>query len=293
MLAAHPALFVPPESDVFQRVPLVAGGAISDPAALEKVLAVFPPYYREIYDLEWFKAEALTRLPMALPDVFALFFSTAYMGVEKPGAMWGHKMPSEWPYVATWRRWFPKAKFIHIVRHPLDSTASMVQHQLQRYPTTPLVGCWQWRKAFRSIRRQGRAMGPERYLMVKYEDLVTDPAATLNAVCSFLGVSHDHVGAMIDYMADKKTSDYTDKGVHMQETNAPITRSRIGRTDYGPEQAGKLSFLCRKEVSELGYDMRGDARPGLAARAAIRMICAGLDIAWAGLRQVRKWRGQL
>jgi hypothetical protein len=274
-------------------VPPLIGNGLADAAAVAALMEALPIYYSKIYDLDRLKQLLIERLPLSPPGVLEAFFAAAWIGANKPGALGGHKMPSEWPYVATWRRWFPDAKYLHVVRHPLDSTASMVQHQLQRYPTTPMLGIWQWRKAFRSIRRQGAELGPDRYHMVKYEDLVANPESVLSEASRFLGVSTTHVAAMIDYTADTRTNTQIDPGAHMAQTNAPLTTARIGRTDYGPEQAARLSHLCRRELAELGYDWRGGDSPGAAFRLGAGAACAGLDVAWAGLRAARKLRGQL
>jgi LPS sulfotransferase NodH len=293
MLSAHPGLFVPPENDIFQRLPRRIGKGLADADAVRAMRQALPIYYGKIYDLDLLERLLIDKLPLSTAEVIATFFAAAHIGADKPGAIWGHKLPSEWPYVSTWRRWYPEAKHLHVVRHPLDSTASMIQHQLQRYPTTPLVGIWQWRKAFRSIRRQGAEMDPERYHMIRYEDLVADPEPVLAGVSRFLGVSADHVPAMIDYAADTRTNTQVDRGAHMAQTNAPLTTARIGRNDFGPELAARMSYLCRKELAELGYEPRGGDAPGAAGRLASGAACAGLDVAWAGLRAARRLRGEL
>jgi hypothetical protein len=144
-------------------------------ADLEKIFDGLPPYYDDIYDMVRLKAAASRRLPLPLPELFVLFFDHARIGFEKADAIWGHKMPSEWPFIPTWQRWFPASKFIHMVRNPLSATASMTKHQLQRYPTTPLIAGWQCRKMHHAITQHGKRVGPDRYLQVRYEDLVRDP----------------------------------------------------------------------------------------------------------------------
>lgn len=296
MMSAHPLLFIPPENDAFQRLPPLIGKAIADDATLARVVAACPPYFRKIYDLDRFRSELRAALPMTAPDVFATLMRTARIGQDKgDDAIWGHKMPSEWPYVGTWLRWFPNARFVHIVRCPHDAVASMVEHQLQRYTTTPLVGIWQWRRAHRAIRAHGTALGPDRYMMLRYEDLVTDPAPVLERICRFLNLPADHVEAMIDYTSDASAA-HVDGGGHMQRTDAALTSERIGRSgqrDYSDSQTALIDHVCRLELADLGYAPRA-ARPlSVSARAASRIACAALDPAWAMLRAGRRMRGQL
>lgn len=294
MLSAHPKLFVTPENDVFQWLPAMARDGVVTAPTLNTILGRVPAFYDRLYDLDAFESQARSMLPLSVPETVVLLQAASRIGAGKPDALWGHKMPSEWPYVGQWREWFPNARFLHLVRHPHDSTASMVEYQLQRYPTTPLVGAWQWRKAFRSIRRHGRELGPRRYRMLHYEDLVRDPSATLRSACEFLGVASDDATRMIDFTTDGSAA-HTDKGRHMARTGTALTGSRVGRStaDYSAGQAAMLDHILRSEMAELGYTPRSTRAVGTARAAALDVACTGLDVAWAGLRATRRAQGQL
>lgn len=296
MLSAHPRLFVPPENDIFQRLPPVIGrGGVRDEAALSRVIKAFPPYYARIYDIERFRHEVTRRLPMPPEALFTALIGCARIADGKPrDALWGHKMPSEWPYIGQWRRWYPEARFLHLVRQPHDATASMVQYQLQRYPTGALVGAWQWRKAFRAIRRHGRELAPNRYLMLRYEDLVANPETVLGQVCRFLGVEETALARMINYKNDP-SGIHTDEGEHMQRTQGALTAERIGRSEnyYNNNQAAMLDYLCRNELTELGYEPRTGRPLSRPHRLAADLACGSLDLAWQGLRGGRRLQGQL
>lgn len=294
MLSAHPSLFVAPENDIFQRLPLQAAQGIRDAEQLQEVVSAFPAYYHRIYDLDRFVADAADQFPFTLAEAISILQGVSRIGIDRPNAQWGHKAPSEWPFIGTWREWYPHARYVHIVRHPHDATASMVEYQLQRYRTTALVGIWQWRKAFRAIRRHGAELGPERYLMIQYEDLVADPRAVLTEVCRFLGVSTDEIPRMVDFTSDPSAA-HVDEGVHMARAETAVTAERIGRAvgDHSTREAAMLDYVCRNELRELGYDPRAPRPAGAAQRAAYGASCRALDAAWAGVRATRRARGQL
>ena len=295
MLSAHPQVFVTPENDIFQRLPPIVGKGVADAKALDRAIAVFPPYYARIYDIERFRTEAARRLPLDTPSFFTTLIGCARIAEGKTGHLiWGHKMPSEWPYIRTWRRWYPRAKFIHMVRQPHDATASMVQYQLQRYPTSALVGAWQWRRAFREIRANARELGPESYLMLRYEDLVADPEGVLGQACRFLEVDESAVSRMIAYKEDTSGS-HTDEGVHMERTQGALTTERIGRAggDYNDSQTRMLDYICADALDELGYRPRAERPAGIFQKTGIAFANSGLDLAWAGVRAARRLRGQL
>lgn len=294
MLSAHPNLFVAPENDAFQRLPQLLRTGLADATDVQRMVEAFPPYYQRIYDIGAFADAAAARVPLSRPDTMALLQGSSRIGQGKADAQWGHKAPSEWPYLGTWREWFPHARFLHLVRHPHDSTASMNEYQLQRYRTTPLVSIWQWRKAFRGIRSHGAELGPERYKLLRYEDLVNEPASTLEEVCRFLGVPTDHVPTMVDFTSDP-TAVHLDEGVHMERAETAVTQERIGRaaSDYSSTQAAMLDYVCRRELETLGYAVRSDATATPFQRVRIDATCRSLDLAWSGVRATRRIRGQL
>lgn len=294
MIAAHPALFVPPEADIFQRLPPAMGAQVGSAEELDKLIALCPPYYGNIYDLEGFAQAAKAALPLDRAEFFALMSRHAKIAEGKPDAVWGHKMPSEWPYVRTWRDWYPNARFLHMMRHPQDAIASMVQYQLQRYPTTALVGAWQWRKAYEAIRRDAGGLGADRYLLVRYEDLVTAPEDPLRATCALLGVDAAQVPAMIDYKSDASAA-HVDGGEHMQQTHGALTAARVGRSReiFSDAQMAVIDYILRDAMAELGYEPRAEASLPAWKKLWIRTACAGLDLAWAGVRALRRARGQL
>lgn len=292
MLAAHPNIFIPPENDIFQRIPAMTGSVVKTQAVLDKTFAALPPYYDDIYDMERLKAAVSKRLPLPLPELFVMFFDHARIGLEKSEAVWGHKMPSEWPFIPTWKRWFPNSRFIHMVRNPLSATASMVKHQLQRYPTTPLVAGWQWRKMHRAIAHHGAQVGPQRYLQVRYEDLVQAPHDNLTRVCRFLEVSDAHVDKMVNYTTDTTTSRFVDEGVHMKRSEQPLKQDRVGHSDYSDSQKAVIQYLCQKELAHLEQTTE-PAALSLVQKAYLSTAAKGLDVAWGGLRLSRVLRGQL
>lgn len=294
MVSAHPALSVAPESDIFQRLPPHMGQNITSVADLDKLMGVCPPYYDEVYDLAAFRAAAEAALPLSRADFFALLIGKTRIAAPKPDAVWGHKMPSEWPYIRTWRDWYPQARFLHMMRHPQDAIASMVQYQLQRYPTTALVGAWQWRKAYDAIRRDAGGLGADRYLLVRYEDLVSAPEGPLRATCVLLGVDAAQVPAMIDYKSDASAA-HVDGGEHMQQTHGALTTARVGRSReiFSDGQMAVIDYILRDAMNELGYEPRAAAPVPAWKKLWIRAACAGLDLAWAGVRALRRARGQL
>ena len=93
------------------------------------------------------------------------------------------------------QRWFPDARFVHIVRDGRDVALS---HRTMPYGAANLGDCAQsWLARVGTNLKMGAMLPADRYLVLRYEDLVTDSNAVLARLCAFLGVEYSD--AMLDY----------------------------------------------------------------------------------------------
>ena len=80
------------------------------------------------------------------------------------------------------------SKCIHIIRDPRAIAASNYVSGLC-YPNLFLAR--QWRKSA-ALAKINKSRFPDRYLIVKYEDLVTNKRSSLKEICDFLEVKFDY-----------------------------------------------------------------------------------------------------
>ena len=102
------------------------------------------------------------------------------------GTVWfGDKYPPYSHQVSALAAVWPGARFLHIVRDGRGVVASRLHtwprdHAWRRGPRTPTpAGMAQaWARSVDAADTAGRALGPERYLAFRYDDLLDDPLAT-------------------------------------------------------------------------------------------------------------------
>ena len=111
---------------------------------------------------------------------------------------WIEKTTSTEIYAADVKRWFPRARFIHVLRDPRDNYGSLKSGWEKRYkqfndsPLRLLQSHVERGKLGMELARWNLARyGPEDYLVIRFEDLARDPAAVLRQVTAFLGVAFD------------------------------------------------------------------------------------------------------
>jgi len=99
----------------------------------------------------------------------------------------GDKSPLNSLYVKEIFKEFSDAKFIHLVRDYRANLASMSKHDVFSPSSTAIL--MQWHKSVNQISSLALA-SPQRFLLIRYEDLVLYPERTYEKVCVFLDVKY-------------------------------------------------------------------------------------------------------
>ena len=105
---------------------------------------------------------------------------------------WVEKTPHNEIYTSRLSGHFPQAKFIHILRDPLDTIASLkILSRIRHWETTPWQHANSMKRLFNAAMRNQKTLGEDKYHIIAYEDLVSDPHKTLMGICYFLDIPFD------------------------------------------------------------------------------------------------------
>ena len=145
-----------------------------------------------------------------------------------------------------------------------------------------------WRLDQRELARAASSLGPARYLPIRYEDAVTAPDQTREALAHWLAIA----GAVPDggnVAAQRLFLSWE----HWKERAAePVTTDRIRAWTevIPPDRVPNVLFLCRAEMIRLGYwsdaeeDMLAGGRPSISPE--LRMKIARMTLSrW----RERRW----
>ncbi len=99
----------------------------------------------------------------------------------------GDKSPINSLYSKELFRVFPDARFIHLVRDFRANLSSMSKQDIFSPSSTAML--MQWKKSVNQINKLAVA-NPHKLLLVKYEDLVSNPEGTYEMICDFLEVRY-------------------------------------------------------------------------------------------------------
>jgi Sulfotransferase family len=164
---------------------------------------------------------------------------------------WGIKIQRQIHRVDDFARRWPAAQFVHVIRDGRDVAASnLTGGQEWAYKTIEEAAA-----GWLGVVERPHTVAPEgRYLEVRYEDLVGDPAPTLRRVVEFLGVRWDD--ALLRH-AELPHTLHQNPWAHpsAEATTEALSTAKVGRhrSELTADQVAEFERLAGHELSRLGY----------------------------------------
>lgn len=287
MLDCHPDLAIPPESHFIPLLWSVRRRYRSDGRFDAERLArdiMATPRFREWMLPEpavWRRVRALRR-PGFAEVVEAVFLAYAdHHGKRR----WGDKTPGYSLEMALLGRLFGAARFLHVIRDGRDVALSFLE---SIGPKTLTEAAAAWAHRVRRGREDGRALGPGRYLEVRYEDLVEDAGAVLRTVCDFIEL--DFRPDMLRYHErGLRAVPVREHRVHRNLARPPTKGLRDWRRDMSPGDVALIEAVAGRELSAFGYERRYERLPGPARlRGRVGLAATTVSrIGWTVRRRAR------
>jgi hypothetical protein len=269
MLSAHPSIAIPPETRFLMGMywSRTKYGDLRRPEAREALARdiVDDPQTRFRYlglDDEQTKAQ-IVAAPPTLGSAFGVVLSGYAQRYGKP--RWGDKRPAYYAFMDELDHLFPDAQFVHLIRDPRACVESLKRQEWYPDDAAPCVAGWV--HAVRSARRSGQRLGAQRYLEVRYEDLVSDPEAETKRVCEFLDEPFDEQMCRPELIADKVNPAHYQQRLQIKEGVNTAT-VQAWATRLPPDEIALVDRVARRWMAQLGYAPSPAA--GTADRAEIR-----------------------
>ena len=191
----------------------------------------------------------IAHLEAELPGMVSRF----YQGLgARAGIVWGDKNPhysdpkTDPAALQTIDRLFPRSRFIHIVR---DGRNVVVSLMAKGWALNVHYGVDVWQRHVTHSRNFGRTLSSDRFLELRYEDIVADETAGVKAILDFLQVSEDP--DLTRYLGEG--------GSKSDPVSAPITPAdRFGAPMWAdrltPEQLAYVEHALADLLVEYGYE---------------------------------------
>lgn len=177
-------------------------------------------------------------------------------------AVMGEKTPAHLEYVDELLAWFPDARIVHCLRDPRAIFVSELRRRTEHAVGVPyrqlaampallssfvlLQVVWAWARAVHQHRRLVRRY-PDRYRLVRFEDVVAQPEATLDDLCAFLGLKAE------PRMLEQKV---TSKGALVGSAGFDAGAADRWRSHIDGSAEAAIDLLLGRRLVEMGYERR-------------------------------------
>lgn len=268
MLNAHPEVAVPPESRFV--VELYRSDDVQVDDFLER-LDAHPRWTAWDTPIEDVRAQLTGLTTVPYPEAI----EAAYMAYaqNRNKKRYGDKTPRYIEDLPLLARLWPEAKFVHLVRDGREVALSYADVPFG--PSTVAKAAALWKDRVVRGMEQGRPLGPHRYAELRYERLLANPQAEVEALCSFLDL--DFNPAMLDY-SERARSEVLDRArLYNPNVTRSITKTRSWDEQMPPSQVEVFEAIAGDTLEELGYE-RAFPSPSLKARVASLVGRAGLPV---------------
>lgn len=207
-----------------------------------------------------FSAEEISTLKTKHKDLACFAENVLKLYMQKEGKQFvALKHPFHIIIIDELFRYFPNMKFIHVIRDGRDASCSLRTHPKRKMVkgeivpnTTKNPFDWCIRRWVSCINQGKKWRKSDRYIEVKYEDLVNNPVSTMEKIFKFLGlkmIAEDKLLNFYKYEKDEK---------HLQniEVGKPIYKKTIGRwkKDMTEKEKEMFKHMAGEMLIEFGYE---------------------------------------
>jgi hypothetical protein len=213
---------------------------------------------------------ATDRSERAIFTLVMEFYCEANKASGTDGCILGEKTPTHMYYVPTLLEWFPRAKIIHTFRDPRAITVSKIRKVSEKGKEGPKrkfssVPGWliepfadsievvhmtkSWLDAAR-LHTTYERLYPERYALLRFEDLISSPQEHIGRICNYLGVTFEPTMLEeIDVIGSSYQADHRGWSGFDQQT---INR---WKDSINPFVKAWFSTIGRKQLKRFGYSV--------------------------------------
>lgn len=231
MLNRHPHIACGPEGELLERTSFIDFHRYLE----DTWMSQFERYGFGVYELD--------RAVAAFVDNFF----TRYQ-IQRGKQRWAEKTPKNILRIDYLFRLFPTAQFIHMMRDPRDTHASVQEKARTTTPRWSRITTEQTARSW--VKRIGRGLAYQddsRYSEVRYEDLVRDPEGIMRTVLAFLDEPWD--GRILEPNSNVPAS------IGRSNVNRPIFATSVGRwqQDLSEADVETIESIAGPTMRCVGY----------------------------------------
>lgn len=250
LLASHPRIAMTRRTNLWRHF-YGQYGDLADRANLDCCLAIMMRYKRlRVLDLD---PDRLRREFLAGPATYGrLFDLLERQHADRLGRpRWGDKSLHTEQWTGPILDAYPGARILHMIRDPRDRYASSRTRWAIRRGGIG-AGIAEWRASAR-MAIEHEAKFPDHCRAVRYEDLASDPATTVRAICAF--IDEEYEPAMLRMEGAPRLLERGSNSSYGSREPGVIATDSIGRfrTVLSAQDIGFAQHHAGREMAHFGY----------------------------------------
>jgi hypothetical protein len=179
---------------------------------------------------------------------------------------------------------FPEARFIHAVRDGRDvALAHTDGTKIEQVAVS-------WKRRVTAGRRAGQALGPDRYIESRFDELIEDTEGAVRRLCHFIDLDFDPVMLKYYERADQIVATTAVPDRHRDIFLPPTKGLRDWRKELSDDQVIRFEAIAGDLLDELGYERKYEKVPLSSRFAAMASLSA--DAARLATRRALKLIGR-
>lgn len=225
------------------------------------------------------------------PTYGRLFMLVGEQWAQRQGRpRWGDKSLHTERYADDIFAAFPHARILHMLRDPRDRHASVETRWKVRRGGVG-AGVAEWLLSARLARRN-QAQHPDRYRVIRYEELAEQPERTVRMICSFIG--EDYLPAILEMGGARSFREQGSNSSYGARPAGVISTESIGRFRQvlSRRQIAFIQAVAGRDMCRFGY-RRVDARLPYGERVPFIAADVPVEVAkMLGWRIRHLWRAR-
>lgn len=263
LLVSHPEICIPGEThfyNQYKKLQFIKYGPMR-PASYLKLVEKFPSWgHVKNENLDWQLFRQLASNSTPSWDSLFIAYLTAYR-LSLGKQIVGEKTPGHFKNINYLANNFPESKFIHIIRDPRAVVASYLKHTFYQdcFGSNVARAAQKWVDAAKfhdKILNDSRSL-EDRYLMLKYEDLVEDPESVIHTTLRHIDADPAQFTMAAYYGLDLDGVNRTNHA----NIGKPIssTFNNKWKDELSPQQIAIVETICQPYLEKLGYTTHSES----------------------------------
>lgn len=164
----------------------------------------------------------------------------------------GDKDPKNIEYFDTIKKYFPDSYVIHIIRDPRDVVLSRLKAEWSKNRSL-LIHSLIYEEQMNIAIRKGPELFGDRYIEVKYENLITDAKKTLRKLCKHLVIEFEE--GMLEYMHNSGDIVAEDEKEWKKNVFKPVIKNnyRKWEKNMSLKNLYVVQEICKESMRNNGY----------------------------------------